>query len=132
MELGVIMEFKNPTQEGEGFARQLRRIEYTSPEEISGLVFERDGDKITGAILDISISGEYYDSEKIFFAQKLFSLKKEDIYNISAKKDGTTVALGKNEECLWEVTTDRDGLPKSIVYEGSFGEVGLKIEKIYQ
>lgn len=129
-EYGVTMEFKKISEESDEI--RLRRLEYTSPEEISGLVFERDGEKITGALLDIRIFGEYYDAEKIFFAEKLFSLKNEDIYKISAKKDGITVGQGKNEECLWEVTTGKDGLPQSIVYECPFGELELKIKKIYQ
>lgn len=130
VEYGVIMEFKKVSEEDP--QKKLCRLEYTFPSEVSGLVFERDGAGVSATVLDINISGEYYDPEKIFFSERLFSLKEEDLYSISAKKDGDTVGRGKNEECLWEVTTGKDGLPKSIVYEGSFGEIELKIEKIYQ
>ncbi len=129
-EYGVILEFKKATEDEK--PKQCRRLEYTSPEEVSGLVFERDGDKISAALLDIRISGEYFDCEKIFFAEKLFSLKEEDLYSISGGEDGTTVGQGKNEECLWQVTTGKDGLPKNIVYEEAFGEIEMKIERIYQ
>ena len=129
-EYGVIMEFKNIGEET--LTKQCRRIEYTSPKEVSGLVFERTGDGVTAALPDISIPADHLDCERIFFLEKLFSLNEEDLYSISAKKDGTTVGQGKNGECMWQVTTGKDGLPTNIVYEGSFGEIELKIEKLYQ
>ena len=107
-----------------------RRIEYHSPETIKGLSFTLEGDKVTAELADVRIANSLFDSDSVFFVEKLFLLREEDIYSIESTKEKTTVAKGKNENESWQVTTDEKGSPKEIVYNGKDEKCIFKIDKI--
>lgn len=113
--------------EGEG--NRSRRIEYTSPESVKGLVFTVEGGKITAELSGIRIANSFFAAEDVFRFGELFCLSEEDIYSIEKGEDDTTVAMGKGKDIAWQVTTDDDGIPKEITYESKEGSYRLKIRK---
>lgn len=123
---GVILDFER----SEGKNAILKSVEYTSPESISGLVFEKDEDKIAVKAGGISISGENLDREKIFFAEKMFSLNAEDIISISKDENGSTVTVGENGSFKWQAVASKDGTPKKITVSDGKEEEELEIENI--
>ncbi|MBE6588324.1 MAG: hypothetical protein E7647_07930 [Ruminococcaceae bacterium] len=124
-EYGVALYFEK--QEGEGICR---RIEYSAPESLSGLSFTLEGDKITAELSGIRIAYSYFESEEVFRLSRLFCLCEEDIYRIDGEKDGSVRAYGKNESVLWQVVTDKEGMPSEIVYEDGNGVCSFKVGEL--
>ena len=109
--------------------KRCRRIEYSSPESLSGISYTLEGESITAELDGIRIAYSYYKAEDVFALSCLFSLCEADIYEISGSKD-KTVAKGKREGVLWQVVTDGEGIPKEITYEDKDTAVVFKVSKI--
>lgn len=107
-----------------------RRVEYSSPYTLKGLVFSREGGKITAEMGGVRITNTAFDESGVFFLSELFCLSEEGITEIKNGKDNTTVAFGKSEGAQWRVTTDEAGAPLEIEYDGDRGEYVFKIEKL--
>lgn len=109
--------------------RYCRRVEYEGPETVKGLSFTLEGENITAELGGVRIADSYFEADKVFAASCLFSLSEEDIYELKTKK-GNIHAKGKNEKELWEVITDREGVPVRIFFETEDTDAEFKIEKI--
>ena len=101
------------TEEG----RRCRRIEYLSPDSLSGISYTLEGDKITAELDGIRIAFSYFSAEKVFALSRLFLLCEEDIYEIKSSENKTTTVYGKNGASAWEVVTSKEGIPVRITYE---------------
>ncbi|MBR6676938.1 MAG: hypothetical protein IKL24_06365 [Clostridia bacterium] len=125
-EYGIKLYFK--TKEGE--AGVCRRVEYTSPETVKGLIFTLEGQKITAELAGVRINGSYFMYDSVFRMKEMFSLSEADILSIEKGENETTVATGKAGDDSWQVTTGRNGIPKMIVYESAEGSYKIKIDKV--
>lgn len=117
-------------EKNENGERRMRRIEYSSPESISGLSFTLEGENITAELCGVRISDSWFERDDVFRIVSLFSLREEDIYSIKTGKGDSTAASGKNEREVWHVTTDSDGVPLEIVYESTEGDCTFKVEEM--
>ncbi len=108
----------------------VRRIEYSYPENISGLSFTLEGENITAEINKVRIADSWFEKEKVFRFGELFSLAEEDIYEIKTDKKGKTVAKGRNDDISFEITTKNDGTPEKIIYNTKEKCIELTIEEI--
>ena len=107
-----------------------RRVEYTAPDSIKGLTFTLEGKNITAELCGVRIADSYFEKEEVFRMSALFALSEEDIYDIKAGKDGICQVFGKNGDAVWQVTTDKKGLPVEIAYENGEGKYSFSVEKI--
>lgn len=107
-----------------------RRVEYSAPETLNGLVFSREGGKITAEMEGVRITNTFFDEKGVFFLSELFCLSEGDITEIKNGKDNTTVAFGKSEGVQWRVTTDASGTPLEIEYDGDGGEYVFTVENL--
>ena len=112
-EYGVVLTMSAPGEK-DG-VRKFMKIEFTSPETVAGTAYVFEDGELTAALGDMTVPVNAENAEKVFRIAEMFSLKSEDIRNISVDKDGKTVAVGKG----WEVTTGEKGKPVRIVTENS-------------
>ncbi len=107
-----------------------RRIEYTSPEAVEGLIFTLEGQLITAELLGVRINASAFQYDSVFRMKEMFSLSEEDILTIEAGEDGTTVATGETKDARWQVVTDKKGTPLEIALETAKGSYKMKIDKV--
>ena len=102
-EYGVILT-AGPLKNGQ---RESMRIEFTSPETVSGTVYLIENGQLTATLGDMTLELNIGARERIFRLANMFSLKSPDITEIKVDNDKNTVAEGKG----WTVRTDGDGSP---------------------
>jgi len=123
---GVILSF----EKDEGGTNNLTSIELTSPETLSGFIFERTAEGIRISTGKVSLLKGSFETKKIFEAEKMFTLSAEDIVSIKTDEDGNTVTTGENGSYKWKVHTAKDGLPARITVSDGNGESTLEIKSI--
>lgn len=114
-EYGVILT-AGPVKNGQ---RDSIKIEFTSPETVSGTVYLIENGKLTATLGDMTIPMNTGARDRIFRLANMFSLKSEDITDISVDESGNTAAAGKS----WTVRTDKEGNPVHIALGDSSFEI---------
>ncbi len=125
-EYGVIMFFEKE-EKGENVCK---KIEFTSPETVKGVTFEKTEVGIVASAGDAAISDSPFAEEEVFSPCRLLALAEKDIIKIEKGSEGDTVITGENGHFRWRAQTSEEGAPMVLSLNDGSGEERLEIQKI--